>query len=146
MMHQIPPRRTPDSDNEYLEEMTRAVFQSGFSWQVIRDKWEGFRTAFAGFDIPTVARYGPPDVERLLGNPGIVRNFRKISSTVENARAMVALIGQHGSFHAYLRSLDHLTYSERVKVLTKQFRHVGRTGAFVFLHSVNEERPDWEER
>jgi len=138
MMHEIPPSQTPANDNGYLEEMTKAIFRSGFSWRVIRDKWDNFQQAFSGFDIPAVAAYGPDNLDRLLKDSGIVRNFRKISATVENAGTMAALIQEHGSFYAYLRSLDHLGYRDRVKVLTQQFSHLGRTGAFVFLHSVNE--------
>ena len=50
------------------------------------------------------------------------------------------------TLYAYLRSLDHLGYSDRVKVLIREFKYLGKTGAFVFLHSVNEAHPDWEER
>ena len=67
-------------------------------------------------------------------------------ATVENARTMLDLIEEHGSFHAYLRSLDHLDYYTRVKVLTRPFAGLGRTSAFVFLHCVNEETPDWQDR
>jgi hypothetical protein len=59
---------------------------------------------------------------------------------------MISLIDEHGSFHGYLRSLDGLDYYERVKELTGQFAGLGRTGAFVFLHCVNEETPNWHDR
>ena len=99
MMHEIPRAQIPDSDNGYLEEITKAVFRSGFSWQVIEDKWGNFRQAFSGFDIAAVAAYGPEDVERLVKDAGIVRNFRKISTTVENARTIATMSQEHGSFY-----------------------------------------------
>ena len=145
-MREIPPRVTPEGDSGYLEELTKAIFRSGFSWRVVRDKWDNFRRSFDGFDVARVAAFGVPDISRLFEDSGIVRNKQKILATVENARTMLALAHHHGSFHAYLRSLDHLEYHGRVRVLTRQFKNLGRTGAFVFLHSVNEETPSWHDR
>ena len=59
---------------------------------------------------------------------------------------MLDLIQEHGSFHAYLRALDHLDYYSRVKVLTRPFIGLGRTSAFVFLYCVTEETPAWRVR
>lgn len=143
---EIPPRRRPENDNGYLEELTKAIFQAGFSWQVIRKKWSNFQRAFEGFDVDTVAAYDVPDIERLLADPGIVRNGRKIQATVENARTMQALREQYGSFYNYLRSLDGLPYHQRRDTLTRQFKGLGRTSCFVFLWCVDEDVPAWEER
>jgi DNA-3-methyladenine glycosylase I len=146
MTHEIPPRQKPENDNGYFEELTRSIFQAGFSWRVIRDKWPNFRKAFEGFDVATVAGYGEPDAERLAADPGIVRNRRKIEATIHNARAMWDLIQKHGSFHAYLRSLDPLDYPGRRKELSERFRNLGPTGVYTFLWSVEEEVPAWEDR
>jgi DNA-3-methyladenine glycosylase I len=146
MSFEIPPQRKPEGDNGYFEELTRAVFQVGFSWRVIRDKWPEFKRAFEGFDIATVAGYGEPDLERLLVDKGIVRNRRKIEATIQNARTMWDLIRKHGSFHAYLRSLDGLDYAGRRAELCRRFQNVGPTAVFVFLWCVDEEVPEWEER
>ena len=145
-MREIPPKVTPEGDAGYLEELTKAIFRSGFSWRVVHDKWDNFRRSFHGFDVARVAAYGVPDISRLFEDPSIVRNKQKILATVENARTLLALAGHHGSFHVYLRSLDHLEYHAHVRVLTGQFKNLGRTGAFVFLHSVNEETPSWHDR
>jgi 3-methyladenine DNA glycosylase Tag len=146
MSYEIPPRRKPESDNGYLEELTRAVFQVGFSWRVIRDKWPMFRRAFEEFDVATVAGYAEPDLERLSADQGIVRNRRKIGATIQNARTMWALIQEYGSFHAYLRSLDGLDYAGRRSELCRRFQGVGPTAAFIFLWCVDEPVPEWEER
>ena len=143
---EIPPRITPDGDNGYFEELTKAVFRAGFSWRVVRNKWGNLRESFHGFDIETVAEYGMEDFERLSNDTGIVRNRRKILATVDNAHRMSELAAEYGSYHAYLRSLDRLDYYQRVKALTGQFRGLGRTSAFVFLACVNEETPSWAER
>jgi DNA-3-methyladenine glycosylase I len=146
MPYEIPPRKKPAGDNGYFEALTKAIFQAGFSWQVIRDKWPGFQQAFEGFDIATVAAYGEPDVERLVKDANIVRNRRKIEATVHNAREMWNLIQKHGTFHAYLRSLDGLDYAARRKELGQRFENLGPTGVFTFLWSVGEPVPDWEDR
>lgn len=143
---EIPPKVTPADDSGYFEELTKAIFRSGFSWAVIRRKWDNFRVAFDGFDIAKVASYGLEDMERLFRDEGIVRNRRKIVAAIENAGTCQVLIAEHGSFYGYLRSMDGLDYREKVKALTREFRGLGNTGAFVFLHCVNEETPTWEER
>ena len=143
---EVPPKVSPDTDAGYLEELTKAVFRAGFNWQVIRQKWDNFRSSFDGFELIRVASYGVEDLTRLFNDAGIVRNQRKILGTVENARTMLDLADEHGSFSNYLRTLDNLDYYQRVKVLTSHFRGLGRTSAFVFLHCVNEPTPSWQDR
>tara|TARA_B110000116_G_scaffold268768_1_gene283441 strand:- start:1436 stop:1882 length:447 start_codon:yes stop_codon:yes gene_type:complete len=141
-----PPKITPTDDNGYFSELTKAVFRAGFSWAVIAEKWGGFVQSFDAFNLIRVAAYGPDELERLFEDRSIVRNRRKIIGTVENARTMLEFIDDHGSFHAYLRTLDNLDYYARVEVLTRPFAGLGRTSAFVFLHCVNEETPAWQDR
>lgn len=143
---EIPSRVTPADDNGYLEQMSKAIFQAGFSWQVVNDKWPNFQRAFDGFDVDRVAAYGPQDVDRLLSDAGIVRNGRKIEATIANAIQFQAIRREFGSMAGYLRSLDALPYRERQKALSKRFKNLGRTGVFVFLWCVNEDVPDWEGR
>jgi DNA-3-methyladenine glycosylase I len=80
-------------DAGMFERLCLEAFQSGLSWLTILRKREGFRAAFAGFDIAAVAGYGPADVARLLGDPGIVRNRAKIEAAIGNARAALTLPG-----------------------------------------------------
>jgi DNA-3-methyladenine glycosylase I len=74
-----------------LEKLCLEGFQSGLSWLTILRKREAFREAFAGFEADRLARFGPRDVERLLGNAAIVRHRGKIEAAIANARATVAL-------------------------------------------------------
>jgi DNA-3-methyladenine glycosylase I len=74
-----------------FERLSLEAFQSGLSWLTILRKREAFRAAFAGFEPDAVARFRPADVERLLGDAGIVRNRAKIEATIANARATVDL-------------------------------------------------------
>src|SRR3712207_3511297 len=89
-------------DQELFARLILDGFQAGLSWAIILRKREGFRRAFAGFDPGRVAAYGPGDGERLLADPGIVRNRRKIEATVGNARAMLAIRRETGSFAGFL--------------------------------------------
>lgn len=78
-------------DARLLERLCLEGFQSGLSWITILRKRERFREVFANFDPPKLAEFGERDVERLMGDAGIVRNRAKIESTIANARATVAL-------------------------------------------------------
>jgi len=88
---QAPKQTTPTGPADYLEVMTKAVFQSGMSWQVVEAKWPGFREAFDGFDPQKVAGYTGDDVERLAADTRIIRNRRKIEATLTNAETMLEL-------------------------------------------------------
>jgi DNA-3-methyladenine glycosylase I len=76
--------------------------QAGLSWSTVLHKRAGYRRAFAGFDPEKVARFNRRSVERLVGDPGIIRNRLKIESAIGNARAFLAVREQFGSFSAYL--------------------------------------------
>ena len=144
--YEIPPQIKPDNDNGYLEQMTKAIFQTGFSWRVVNDKWPSFQQAFDDFDIDTVAAYDDRDVDRLLADEGIVRNGRKIAATIENAGEFQRIVAEHGSFNTFLRTMDDWPYSQRRSDLSKRFKGLGPTGVFVFLFCVDEAVPDWEDR
>jgi DNA-3-methyladenine glycosylase I len=93
----------PLSDDRALfERLALESFQAGLSWATILRKREAFRRAFAGFVPETVANFGAADRERLLTDPGIVRNRAKIDATIGNAAALLALAAEQGSFAAYL--------------------------------------------
>jgi DNA-3-methyladenine glycosylase I len=85
--------RPVTNDRGIYERLTLEAFQSGLSWLTILRKRENFRAAFADFDIETVARFGARDVERLMGDAGIVRNRAKVDAAIASARAAAALDG-----------------------------------------------------
>lgn len=88
-------------DRRLFEKLCLEGFQAGLSWLTILNKREAFRAAFAAFDAEQVARFGPAEVERLLGDAGIVRHRGKIESTINNARRVLALRAEFGSLAAY---------------------------------------------
>ena len=96
--------RPVTDDARLFEKLCLEGFQAGLSWLTILRKRENFRAAFAYFDIAAVAAFGPGDVERLMGDAGIVRHRGKIASAVNNARRAAELIAEFGSLAAYLWS------------------------------------------
>lgn len=93
-------------DVRLFEKLCLEGFQAGLSWLTILRKRESFRAAFCGFDIAAVAAFGPDDVERLLGEAGIVRHRGKIASAVNNARRAAELIAEFDSLAAYIWSWE----------------------------------------
>jgi DNA-3-methyladenine glycosylase I len=146
----------PQHDDRRLFEMLILEgAQAGLSWITILRKRENYRQAFHHFDPEKVARYGKRDVERLLGDAGIVRNRLKIEAAVGNARAFLALREAHGSADAFLwRYVDHVpkqnrwktsqdvpartTESDRMSKDLKKvgFGFVGSTICYAFMQAV----------
>ena len=140
---QAPTQIEPTGLADYLEVLTKAVFQSGMSWKVVEAKWGGFREAFAAFDPATVAAFSGDDLDRLAADTRIIRNRRKIEATITNAEAMLALDKEPGGFGGWLRS--HGDFNATVAALRGEFRFVGDMGAYFFLHVVGEPVPTHDE-
>lgn len=96
---------TPVHDDRVLFEfLTLEGAQAGLSWDTVLRKREGYRRAFGDFDVEAVARFNSRSVERLLKDPGIVRNRAKIESTISNARAALRIRDEYGSLDSFLWS------------------------------------------
>src|SRR5205807_1116224 len=128
-------------DRRLFEKICLEGFMSGLSWLTILRKRENFRAAFAGFDPAAVARFTSRDVERLMGDAGIVRNRAKIEATINNARRLRELVDELGSFARYVwrfepeprrRRIDRselmqLAYSKEAVAMSKDLRKRGWT-------------------
>ena len=122
----------PSGDDARLfEKLCLEGFQSGLSWLTILRKREAFRRAFAGFDFWKVARFGARDVERLLGDAGIVRHRGKIESAIHNARLACDVAAEHGSFAAYVWSFEPGPASRPRRVTWAALRRMATTPASV---------------
>ena len=146
----------PVHDDRLLFEMlTLEGAQAGLSWSTILHKREGYRRAFADFDAAEVVRFSDETVERLLEDPSIVRNRLKVTSTVSNARATLAVQGELGSLDAYLwsfvdgasvvnrwRRLGEIPVeTETSRAMSKDlkrrgFRFVGPTVCYAFMQAT----------
>ncbi len=89
-------------DRRLFEFLILEGAQAGLSWDTILKKRENYRTAFDNFDATVIAKYGRRKVEKLLADPGIVRNRLKVASAVQNAKAFLAVQEEFGSFDAYV--------------------------------------------
>ncbi len=89
-------------DRTFFEFLTLEGAQAGLSWQTVLRKRERYREVFAGFDPAGVARFTPARVEKILVDPGIIRNRAKVASMVENARAFLQVAHEFGSFDTYV--------------------------------------------
>jgi DNA-3-methyladenine glycosylase I len=89
-------------DKKHFEFLVLESAQAGLSWSTILKKRDNYRKAYRGFDPAVVARFGRPDMERLLNDAGIVRNRLKIESSINNARRFLEMQEEFGSFDAYL--------------------------------------------
>lgn len=129
--------------------------QAGLSWATVLRKREGYRAAFLGFDMRRVARFGKREVGRLMRDPGIVRNRLKIEATIENARKVLEVARELGSFDAYvwgfvggktmrrrrrgMRDVPATTAESDAlaKDLKRRgFRFVGSTTVYAFMQAV----------
>ena len=113
------------SDDRYLSEMTKAVFSAGFSWKVIRNKWDGFEAAFDGFQPNRVSFYADEALDRLLADKGIVRNGQKITATIANARFVAETAKTNGGFGAFL---DDWPAEDQAGLLAHLGKHGSRLG------------------
>jgi len=145
----------PSRDRRHLFEMlVLEGAQAGLSWTTILRKREGYRSAFAEFEPEKVAAFGPDDVDRLLLDPGIVRNRAKVESAIDNARALLALEASGVSFVDYIWSfvgghaLQNVFASGEIPAETAEsqamardlkkrgFRFMGPTTCYAFMQAT----------
>ena len=142
-------------DRTLFEFLVLEGFQAGLSWELILRRRGNLREAFDGFDPEKVARYTEEDVECLLGDPGMIRNRRKIEATINNARRLLEVRVEFGSFDRYIwgfvggkpiknrfRSFEGMpSETERSEVMTRDlkrrgFKFVGPTICYSFMQAV----------
>lgn len=114
-----------DDDNLLFERLILEINQAGLSWDTILKKQVNFRKAFRNFDINKVARFTQKDVERLINDSGIIRNRLKITAAIENAKSIIMLQKEFGSFKNWLDLNKGKSLEEWVKIFKKQFHFVG---------------------
>ncbi len=123
-------------DNELFCRLVLEINQAGLSWETILKKEATFRKAYDNFDLEKVAAYTEADREWLMGDPGIIRNKLKINAAIENAKTILGLQKQHGSFKKWLELHHPKTKEEWVKLFKKTFRFTGGEIVNEFLMSI----------
>lgn len=142
-------------DRKIYEFLVLEVFQAGLSWRTVLYKRENFRKAFAGFDYRTVARFGRRDVTQLLKDAGIIRNRMKIEAAINNARRLLEVRRQYGTFSTYMwswvkgrpivhrfrRPKDYPPYTDEAvawakDLKTRGFKFLGPTVIYAHMQAV----------
>jgi 3-methyladenine DNA glycosylase Tag len=139
----IPERINAESLDDYLEIMTKAIFQAGLRWSLLDAKWPAFQKAFENFDTRVVASFTEKDIEELSNNADIIRSPKKIEGTIKNARVLMELEKEYGSFKKYLRSFS--SYNELSADIKKRFAFMGEMNVYYLLFRVREPVPPFDE-
>lgn len=139
----VPEQIEPKGLSDYLEVLSRAVFQTGISWRVVDSKWPGINEAFHGFDVARVAGLNEDEMDDLAEDTRVIRHRGKLEAIAGNARRMLELEAEHGTFQKYLRA--HGGFDATLKALKKDFKFMGPTGCYYFLYVVGEKVPPHDE-
>ena len=117
------------SDAQWLGEFTKRIFQAGFNWKVVENKWDGFEAAFWNFKPSRCARIDFDDMESLTSNAAIVRNPKKIKTVTINAQMILDMAEQSGSADAFIRGWPSDDYIGLLTHLNKHGSHLGANTA-----------------
>ena len=139
---EAPPQHIAKSLDDYLEHLSKSVFQAGISWRVVEAKWPTIKKAFHDFDVERVARLSDRAVDKLATDERVIRSRPKIAAVVHNANALLE-VERAGGFKKHLKSFDD--YEELATDLKKRFKFVGDSGIYHFLWVVKHPVPDWHE-
>jgi len=112
-------------DDELFCRLILEISQAGLSWTTILNKQENFRKAYHGFNIRKVASYKEKDIARLLNDAGIIRNRLKVNAAIENAKTILGLQKEKGSFKKWLDDHHPKTREEWTKLFKQTFRFTG---------------------
>lgn len=123
-------------DNELFCRLVLEINQAGLSWDTILKKQVSFRKAYDNFDVQKVAAYTEADRERLMVDAGIIRNRLKVNAAIENAKTILRLQKEHGSFEKWLEMQHPKTKEEWVKLFKKTFKFTGGEIVNEFLMST----------
>ncbi len=124
------------ADDRWLSAMTKCIFQAGFNWQIIQNKWPRFEEVFEGFDVNRWMMMSDDDLDRLLKADGIVRNVVKIRSVRENATFLKEISDVHGSVGDYFATWKPADYCNNLRELQKNGTRLGGKTSQIFLQRM----------
>ncbi|MGN6193926.1 MAG: DNA-3-methyladenine glycosylase I [Ginsengibacter sp.] len=125
-----------DDDNELFERLVLEINQAGLSWSTILNKQQNFKEAYKDFDIKKVAAFKEKEFERLMNDPGIIRNRLKINAAIENAKTILKIQKEFGSFKKWIDHHHPKTKEEWVKLFKQTFKFTGEEIVNEFLMST----------
>ena len=124
------------SDDELFARLVLEINQAGLSWDTILKKKDNFFKAYDNFEIKKVAKYGDKHVERLLNDAGIIRNRLKVHAAIENAKRILEIQKEFGSFKSWIEHHHPLVKEEWVKLFKMHFKFTGGEIVNEFLMST----------
>jgi DNA-3-methyladenine glycosylase I len=125
-----------ENDDELFGRLILEINQAGLSWSTILNKQENFRKAYKNWNIKKIASFKEKDFERLMNDAGIIRNRLKINAAIENAKAVLQLQKEYGSFKKWIEHHHPKTKEEWVKIFKNTFRFTGGEIVNEFLMST----------
>jgi len=140
----MPDVKSPDElrqipDHRWLAGMTKRIFQAGFVWKVIDNKWDGFEAAFEGFDPKRLAYLSDEDMDRLVSDERIIRNGQKIATVPHNANLLLELAGEHGSAAACFAGWPDEDFCGLLDMLKTRGKRLGGNTGQMFLRFMGKD-------
>ena len=130
-------RKVPN--DRWLSDMTKRVFQAGFVWRIVDNKWPDFERAFYGFDLHKVAYMSDEEIESLMGDPSVIRHHTKLLAARDNAAFLLAVVDEHGSVGKYFANYSSTTYVDLLIDLKQRASRMGGTSAQYFLRRMGKD-------
>ena len=126
-------------DDRWLSAMAKSVFRAGFNWKVVENKWPDIEAAYNGFDPRMVAFQSDDDLDALVKDPRVIRQWRKLKAIRANAQYVVDLAGEHGSAARYFADYPSTEYIGLLADMKKRGSHLGGTSAQYFLREIGKD-------
>ena len=126
-------------DDRWLAEMAKSVFRAGFNWTVVENKWPDIEAAFEDFEPDVIAGWSDEELEALLKDPRVIRQWRKLKAIRHNAHYVVELAEEHGSAGRYFADYPATDYIGLLDDLKKRGSYLGGTSAQYFLRMMGKD-------
>jgi len=126
-------------DDRWLSAMAKSVFRAGFNWTVVENKWPDIESAYDGFDPHAIAFQSDDDLDVLVKDARVIRQWRKLKAIRANAQYVVELAEEHGSAGKYFANYPYTDYVGLLDDMKKRGSHLGGTSAQYFLREMGKD-------
>jgi 3-methyladenine DNA glycosylase Tag len=127
---------------DYLEILTRAVFQAGLSWALIDERWDVFQSSFEHFDVERVSQFDELDIDRIMATERMIHSRKKVVATIENARALTSIEREFGGVSEYLRCFG--SYADFLSDASKRLAFLGDVSCYYWLFRTGNPVPPFD--
>jgi 3-methyladenine DNA glycosylase Tag len=127
------------ADDRWLSAIARSVFQAGFNWKVVENKWPDIEAAYNGFDPRAIAMQSDDDLDVLVKDPRVIRQWKKLKAIRSNAHYLVELADEHGTAARFFAGFPSTDYVQLLADLKKRGAYLGGTSAQYFLRRMGKD-------